>query len=136
MEADRSQYMISGRRWVWHVPREQRRPRCWETWGWGRLGMEHGRRRGSNTPPEKGGSGGTQNSETGEAHFLANFPFHRSGKRPREGAHPPRSPSRPVPAALGVSHLPAESGSPRMEEATSNSKRMWVVIVGVGRTGV
>lgn len=64
VEADRSQYMISGRRWVWHVPREQRRPRCWETWGWGRLGMERGRRPGSNTPLEKGGSGSTQNSET------------------------------------------------------------------------
>lgn len=54
-----------------------------------------------------------------------------------ERAHTPRGlPPAPSPAALGVSHLPAESGSPRMEEARSNSKRMWVVIVGVGRTGV
>lgn len=60
-------------------------------------------------------------------------PFHRRGKQgPEEGARSSRSPSRPVPAAARLSHLPKESGSPRTEEARSN-RRMWEVIVGWGR---
>lgn len=57
------------------------------------------------------------------------LPRHRRGKPPREGACLSRSFSHPVPAATSVSHLPAESGSPRMEEAKSHSKRIWAVIV-------
>lgn len=45
--------MISGRRCVWHVPSEQRCLCCWETWRWGRLGMERERKAGSNNPLEK-----------------------------------------------------------------------------------
>lgn len=135
MEAERSQYMISGRRCVWHVPSEQRCLCCWETWRWGRLGMERERKAGSNNPLEKWSPVGDPELRDWRARFLINFRFHRSGKPPREVARPSRSPSGSVPADTGVSHLPAESGSPRVEEARSNSRRVWAVIVGVGRAG-
>ena len=94
---------------------------AWEKTGFKQNPLEKGVSVGSGHPELRHRAGACTDDHSTDAE-------NRGLKRahaPR-GLLPARSPPPPA------SHLPAESGSPRMEEARSN-RRTWEVIVGWGR---
>lgn len=112
MEAERSQYMISGRRCVWHVPREQRWPRCRGTWCQGRLGRERGKDQSQN-PLQKLGVQRVSHSGPCAARCTG------AENRDRKRAHAPQG---LLPSLFSLSHLLEGSGPPRTEEARNSSR--------------